>query len=174
MDNLENKESRTTTLKGFKEEIEQMKKQKQRDKKILEMYRVIERQSDTLYDFATYVSLFPRANTEKATDYPFITRGISRQPVILSMKELKKEVAVKGKTFCGSIFLDLDHYKKRYGKCTANEISSEWVGAWEYLYQRAIGIPGLYMTGDASAGGNVTTKKEHFILMSTFRFRRRQ
>lgn len=153
---------------------EQIKKNKETEDKIFNLYDTPNVQTDKLTDKTIYVSIFPESRSTKPEDeYGRITNGLKLQPTMFSLEQLKEQVAVKGKTFCGCIFLDLDYYNSIYGKCTAYERAIENEYAWNLLYQTALGTPKWIMentvtTFPLNVGGKVTNKESHFILMSTF------
>jgi len=144
------------------------------EKKIFDLYDTPNRQIDDISNIGIYVSIFPQTRFEKPKNEDGrITNGIKLQPTVLKIDELKKQVAKKGKTFCGCIFLDLDYYNEQYGKCTSMERAMENDYAWNLLYQRALGVPSFALENTAlsfplHSGGKVTNTQKHFILMSTF------
>lgn len=152
----------------FDKEIEMMRKEKESRKRIYELYDTPIRQADVIPKMGIYVSIFPKRRFEKpANEDDIITYGLKLQPTLLKTYELEEEVARKGKTFCGCIFLDLDYYHKTYGKCTSDEMVIESSWAWERLCEIALGTPS-WLIQIPETGGNVKNTKEYFISMSTF------
>ncbi len=153
---------------------ESLKRQKETDNKIFSLYDTPNVQTDILTDKTIYVSIFPESRSKKPEkEDGRITNGLKLQPTMLSLEQLKEQVAVKGKTFCGCIFLDLDYYNNAYGKCTAQERLLENDSTWYMLYQNALGVPRWAMENTVlpvplTTGRAVTNTENHFILMSTF------
>ena len=59
---------------------------------------------------------------------------------MFGVPEFINQVARKGKTFCGCVFLDLELLiNKAYGKCEDLQRLDESCLVWEILYEQAIG-----------------------------------
>lgn len=157
---------------------QQLRKNKQIRENTFKIYDTPNAQTDILLPNTVYVSIFPQMRFKKPVEEDAkITNGLRLQPTVLSIEQLKEQVAIKGKTFCGCLFLDLDYYNKVYGKCTAQERLLENTIAWQVIYHRAIQTPTTEIqniisnwkyTLGTNATNQVTNKEQHFILMSTF------
>lgn len=165
---------------GVLDEIRaEIKRKKKREKEILKLYEMPIRQSNIIQDDVVYVSIFPEARFSKPVGKDReITKGLRLFNTMFSVPEFIKQVAKKGKTFCGCVFLDLEYYKKAYGKCEDLQRLDESCFIWEILYEQAIGT-GYYEIQNMeanfrwhheieSAENNVRNTKDYFILMSTF------
>ena len=153
------------------EEIkDEIKKSKESEKRIFRLYNTPNIQSDDIKKELVYISLYPLARTSKPADeeYGSIVNGLTKQPTLLSVPQLKEQVAKMGKTFCGCIFLDLAYYQANYGKCGSKERLLENAYTWDYIYNQALGIPKWAIQNSVYTGGNVANTKDYFILMSTF------
>ena len=100
---------------GVLDEIRaEIKRKKKRDKEILKLYEMPIRQSNIIQDDVVYVSIFPEARFSKPVGKDReITKGLRLFNTMFSVPEFIKQVAKKGKTFCGCVFLDLEYYKFR-------------------------------------------------------------
>lgn len=155
------------------------KRKKKREKEILKLYEMPIAQSNIIQDNVVYVSIFPEARFSKPVgEDKDITLGLRRFNTMFGVPEFINQVARKGKTFCGCVFLDLEYYKKAYGKCEDLQRFDESCLIWEILYEQAIGTPYSEFQNIETnfrwhheienAKNNVRNTKDYFILMSTF------
>ena len=165
---------------GIMDELKvQIKRKKKREKEILKLYKMPIAQSNIIQDNVVYISIFPEARLRKPVgEDKDITLGLRRFNTMFGVPEFINQVARKGKTFCGCVFLDLEYYKKAYGKCEDLQRLDESCLIWEILYEEAIGTPYTEIQNMEAifrwhheienAKNNVKNTKDYFILMSTF------
>jgi hypothetical protein len=123
------------------------------------------------------VSLYPQPRTEKPTDEDFLTisPNIAKFPNILTIDQLKEEIAVNGKSFIGSLFIDLDFYKSVYGRVTSSAIVKQsfetsyliWVRN-TLSYAQNLEIEQDIFEKYNCNWNNVRRIQDYFVLMSTF------
>lgn len=123
------------------------------------------------------VSLYPQPRTEKPTDEDFLTisPNIAKFPNILTLDQLKEEIAVNGKSFIGSLFIDLDFYKSVYGRVTSSAIVKQsfetsyliWVRN-TLSYAQNLEIEQDIFEKYNCNWNNVRRIQDYFVLMSTF------
>lgn len=124
-----------------------------------------------------FVSLYPQPRTEKPTDIEFFTisPNIAKFPNVLTLEQLKEEVGIKGKSFLGSWWFDLDFYKNVYGGITSSAIVQQSIRSAYLLWARKT----LDYTNnmeleqeifeEQNFNWNYTNRvQKYFILMSTF------
>ena len=165
---------------AFLDELkEERKRKKKREEKVFELYNMPIRQSKTIQEDVVYISIFPEARFRKPIgEDGKITNGLKLFNTMLSVPEFINEIAKKGKTFCGCVFLDLNYFRQAYGKCDDLQRLDESCLAWQILYEQALGTPYSEIQSIEAnfrwyheienAENNVKNTKEYFILMSTF------
>lgn len=124
-----------------------------------------------------FVSLYPQPRTEKPTQEDFFTisPNIAKFPNILTLDQLKEEIAVNGKSFVGSLFIDLDFYKSVYGGITSSAIVEQsfesaylmWVRN-TLSYTQNLEIEQEVFEKYNCNWNNVRRIQDYFVLMSTF------
>lgn len=155
------------------------KRKKKQEKEIFELYNMPIRQSNIIQEDIVYISIFPEARLNKPIgEDGRITNGLKLFNTMLSIPEFINEVAKKGKTFSGCVFLDLDYFKKAYGKCEDLQRLDESCLMWRILYEQALGTSYEEIKNIEAnfkwhheiefVKNNVKNKEEYFILMSTF------
>lgn len=124
-----------------------------------------------------FVSLYPQPRTEKPTqeDFFIISPNIAKFPNILTLEQLKEEIAINGKSFIGSWFIDVDFYNQVYGGITASSIVDQsWDSAYLIWCRRTLDyINNLDIEQEIFEKyncnwNNTNRTQNHFILMSTF------
>ncbi len=123
------------------------------------------------------VSLYPQPRTEKPTDEDFLTisPNIAKFPNILTIDQLKEEIAVNGKSFIGSLFIDLDFYKSVYGRVTSSAIVKQsfesayliWVRN-TLSYTQNLEIEQEIFENYNCNWNNARRIQDYFVLMSIF------
>ena len=122
-----------------------------------------------------FVSLYPQTRTEKPTDINIISSNIAKFPNVLTLEQLKKEIATNGKSFIGCFFFDVDFYNDVYGGVTATAVAEQSRESSYLLWsQKTLGyINNLDIEQDIfekyNCNWNNTNRlQNYFILMSTF------
>lgn len=124
-----------------------------------------------------FISLFPQPRTEKPSqeDFYTISPNIAKFPNILTLDQLKEEIAVNGKSFIGSLFIDLNFYKSVYGRVTSSAIVKQcfesayliWVKN-TLSYTQNLEIEQKIFEKYDCNWNNVRRIQDYFVLMSTF------
>lgn len=124
-----------------------------------------------------FVSLYPQPRTEKPKqeDLFKISPNIAKFPNILTIDQLKKEIATNGKSFLGSWFFDLEFYNTVYGRVSSSAIAEQsvesayllWVGE-TFNYQNNLEEQQTIFENNNCNWNDTRRTQEYFILMSTF------
>lgn len=122
-----------------------------------------------------FVSLYPQTRTEKPTDINIISSNIAKFPNVLTLEQLKKEIATNGKSFIGCFFFDVDFYNDVYGGVTATAVAEQSRESSYLLWsQKTLGyinnleIEQRIYEGYSHNWNYTNRTHNYFILMSTF------
>ena len=120
-----------------------------------------------------FCSIFPEQFTQKPENNGYVMESIARFPNILTLDQLKEEV-IKGRTFIGALFFDIDFYKQLYGGVTS-------LGIFMQSNQRAYLMWARRVYRDFMAEisqdilkennyliNNVKMTQDYFVMLSTF------
>lgn len=124
-----------------------------------------------------FVSLYPQLRTEKPTQEEFytISPNIAKFPNILTIDQLKEEIAVNGKSFLGSWWFDLDFYKNVYSGVTSIAIVQQSKRSAYLLWARNtlnyinnLELEQTIFESQKYNWNNANRIQDYFVLMSTF------
>ena len=120
-----------------------------------------------------FCSVFPEQFKQKPENNGYVMGAIAGFPNVLKLDQLKEEV-IKGRTFIGALFFDIDFYKQLYGGITSLGILMQtnqrayliWARKIYSQYMEEINQDILkennYLTN------NVRMTENYFVMLSTF------